>query len=139
MCVFNFRLGNSGSGWFSWLLPGSAVRICTKLPISTSGYHTFQSCTHADCLAYKGIEYARLQDPNSGLSVGVYGTHLQAWDDDGATTARAGQINEMAEFMQEGRDNEDVQILAGDLNINNCPKDGDQQLVRESSSDSNGT
>lgn len=94
----------------------SGIVLFSRHPI-TKQRHTFfhGRCTGSDCLASKGVVYARVLLP--GGPVNIFTTHLQAWDSPLARNTRNSQSEQIYHFIQSQKisANEPV-ILAGDLN-----------------------
>ncbi|RJQ68797.1 sphingomyelin phosphodiesterase [Pseudonocardiaceae bacterium YIM PH 21723] len=119
-------VGRSTSGWdktenYSSTTPeDGGVTILSKWPIETKMQHIYKQGCGADYYANKGFAYAKLRSPNG--AVHVLGTHLQA-DDTGCTqtsasSVRATQLDEMAQFIRERKiPADETVLLAGDLNI----------------------
>jgi len=114
-------------GWRHHLLPIAAwwkpsnggVFIASKWPITSSANMAYRACRGADCLAAKGVQYARIEKRVDGRSklYHVFGTHLQAWGGAEAAEVRSQQAREIVAFVerQEIPSTEPV-ILAGDMN-----------------------
>ena len=114
-------------GWPYYLAPISAwwkpsnggVFIASKWPITSSASVAYGACRGADCLAAKGVQYARIEKRADGHSkpYHVFGTHMQAWGGAEAAEVRRRQAREIVAFIerQEIPPTEPV-ILAGDLN-----------------------
>ena len=92
--------------------------------------YVFKACNGGDCMALKGVEYAKLKVAGSdGTIIHVFGTHMQAeyatWEvrqslgkDTENGKVRMKQIDELGEFMDSKEVGvNDLVILAGDLNI----------------------
>lgn len=93
------------------------VLIVSRWPIETSGHQVYKSaCAGSDCIAAKGVKYARIN--KGGNKYHVFGTHTQAWTTAEGIAARAKQFNQMRSFMD--RQNipaSEPVIIAGDLNV----------------------
>ncbi|MCC6540570.1 MAG: sphingomyelin phosphodiesterase [Bryobacterales bacterium] len=100
---------------FAPLLDDAGVYIQSKYPIETSSLIPFPAgmCDGADCLAAKGVAYARIN--KLGRRYHVFGTHLQAGDH---ASTRQSQLREMRAYrnLMGIRAGEPV-VLAGDFNI----------------------
>jgi endonuclease/exonuclease/phosphatase family metal-dependent hydrolase len=96
------------------------VFILSKWPIEIEYQHVYEHChggiltNPPDCLAAKGIKYARIN--KAGRRYHLLGTHLDAGFDQRDYFARSGQIDEMVAFRFGGRADEPV-LWAGDFNI----------------------
>lgn len=89
---------------------------------SDVGFIEFPSdhCSGNDCLSAKGAGFVRVRNPRTGIVYNVAFTHLQASDNEDATTARAGQlrdIKEMIETILGGRVLNEPVLVLGDFNI----------------------
>jgi endonuclease/exonuclease/phosphatase (EEP) superfamily protein YafD len=79
----------------------------------------YTACRFPDCLAAKGVQYARIEKMLGGRtkSYHVFGTHMQAWGGAEAVTVRSAQASEMAEFIaRHDIPSTEPVILAGDFN-----------------------
>jgi hypothetical protein len=79
----------------------------------------YSACRFSDCLAAKGVQYARIEKRLEGHTkrYHVFGTHMQAWGGAEAAAVRSEQAREMARFIEE----QDIPstepvLLAGDFN-----------------------
>ena len=98
--------------------PAAAVSggiiIASKTPFTDETSHVFLGdCTDADCLAAKGVVHIKTK--KNGLTVHVFGTHLQALD---RPDIRLEQISQLARFVKKQNisDNEPF-FIGGDLNF----------------------
>jgi endonuclease/exonuclease/phosphatase family metal-dependent hydrolase len=104
-----FQLGNGG------------VFIASRWPIERSASRTFQdACSGTDCLAPKGVMYARIRKTVGETSAvyHVFGTHLQSGTGAEPASVRIAQLQQMARF----RDSLEIPadepvVLAGDFNV----------------------
>lgn len=105
------------SAW--WKPSNGGVFVASKWPITFSASMAYRACRGADCLAAKGVQYARVEKRVDGRSklYHVFGTHLQAWGGAEAAEVRRRQAREIVAFVerQEIPPTEPV-ILAGDMN-----------------------
>jgi endonuclease/exonuclease/phosphatase family metal-dependent hydrolase len=91
------------------------VVIVSKWPIEREFQAFFRVCAEFDCLAQKGVMYARLNV--SGKPVHIFGTHAQAGDDHRSIRqVQLGIIRSLMESMAIPA-NHPV-LIAGDLNVN---------------------
>ena len=99
-------------------LASGGVVICSRHPIIATSNHVFDTiCEGADCMACKGVVYARILLPNSNV-INVFVTHLQAWDTPKASDIRRAQCQQVVTFMKTCNIVADeVVVLMGDLNV----------------------
>lgn len=92
----------------------SGLLILSKFPIVASADLAFRSCTGTDCLARKGVAFARVQVPDLG-EVDVYATHTDAGRK--GIAARERQFAQAADFVRRhsGGGNR-LTLFMGDLN-----------------------
>lgn len=100
-----------------WML-GSGLAVYSKFPIMAYDFKSFGSaCKSSDCLADKGVAYAKVD--RDGTFIHVFGSHTQAdYNNIGehADTRRT-QYSVIKEFMEEKSIVEDdLVLIAGDLN-----------------------
>jgi endonuclease/exonuclease/phosphatase family metal-dependent hydrolase len=102
-----------------WKPSNGGIFIASKWPIVASKHMVYTACRFPDCLAAKGVQYARIEKTLHGRTkrYHVFGTHMQAWGGAAAAAVRSAQAGEMAEFIERQHiaPTEPV-ILAGDLN-----------------------
>jgi len=92
------------------------VLIVSRWPIEHEAQTTFSSCDADDCMAAKGVMYARIN--KNGQKYHVFGSHTQAWTAPENQATRAHQFAEMKSFIdQQGIAAEEPVIIAGDLNV----------------------
>ena len=92
------------------------VLIVSRWPIEHEAQTTFSSCDADDCMAAKGVMYARIN--KSGQKYHVFGSHTQAWTAPENQATRAHQFTEMKRFIdQQGIPSQEPVIIAGDLNV----------------------
>jgi len=99
------------------LLPAGGVLIVSRWPIEVSAQTTFGAiCASVDCLADKGIVYARIRKGSRRYH--LFGTHAQSGDEDRFQSVREAQFELFHDFLaaQEIPAAEAV-ILAGDFNV----------------------
>jgi endonuclease/exonuclease/phosphatase family metal-dependent hydrolase len=105
------------SAW--WKPSNGGIFIASKWPIVTSQDMAYKTCHLSDCLAAKGVQYARVEKVVEGQAkrYHIFGTHMQAWGRPEVAAVRSAQARELARFVeqQEISPTEPV-VLAGDLN-----------------------
>ncbi|MBI2519231.1 MAG: sphingomyelin phosphodiesterase [Bdellovibrio sp.] len=98
------------------------VFIATRFPILEEDEYLFGSeCARIfeDCLADKGVKYAKLWDGQRIIH--VFATHLQNGDGRKDIAARKSQVERIHQFMLRklsGSNNAELVLLMGDYNIN---------------------
>ncbi|MDP6908958.1 MAG: endonuclease/exonuclease/phosphatase family protein, partial [Flavobacteriales bacterium] len=106
---------------FPW---NGGVMIFSRWPIETEAEIDFEFCGEAaqDCLANKGIKYARVN--KLGKKYHIFGTHMDAGGGSDDIFARRTQMAEMRDFIADLNipDGEPV-IFGGDFNVD--PPGGD--------------
>lgn len=127
-------------GWSHYLPPLSTwwkpsnggIFIASKWPIMASQEMAYRACSASDCLAAKGVQYAKIKKTVGGRSkfFHVFGTHLQGYLGRNVADVRRRQLHEMAEFVAQQRipANEPV-LIAGDFNIRGPSGPAFQHLV----------
>lgn len=92
------------------------VIIFSRWPIEYSEDIVYDDCDAEDCLAAKGVMYARID--KMGEKYHVFGTHTQAWPEEQNVITRQAQLTQFKNFMLslEIPENEAV-IYGGDLNV----------------------
>ncbi len=104
-----------GGGGLSMFLNGG-VLIVSKWPIDRQAQRVFSACAGSDCLASKGVVYARIN--KQGQCFHVLGMHLQAWGGETRDGVRVAQATEAAAFVQElGIPADEPVLYCGDLNV----------------------
>ncbi|KAL3665139.1 hypothetical protein V7S43_009771 [Phytophthora oleae] len=107
---------------FTSLLNGG-VMVVSKWPIIREAQHVYRSaCHYSDCLAAKGVKYARLLKTVDGTSkiFNVFATHMQAWSTPEGRSDRIQQANQMRQFVDAmGIPHHEPLIFAGDFNVDN--------------------
>jgi len=105
------------SAW--WKPSNGGIFIASKWPIVASEDMAYRNCRLSDCLAAKGVQYARIEKVLGGHAkrYHVFGTHMQAWGGPEVAAVRSEQARELARFVkqQEISPAEPV-VLAGDFN-----------------------
>ncbi|QUM86068.1 sphingomyelin phosphodiesterase [Moritella sp. 28] len=105
------------------------VLIVSRWPIEKEVQMTFDECDKEDCLAAKGVMYAKIN--KGGNPYHVFGSHTQAWANQDNQETRVKQFTQMREFI----DNQYISgaepvIIGGDLNVdkNKYPHEYDKML-----------
>ncbi|CAI5710500.1 unnamed protein product [Peronospora destructor] len=83
---------------FTSILNGGVI-IVSKWPILKEAQHVYRhACHYSDCLAAKGVKYARLLKTVNGLQkiFNVFATHMQAWS---TPEARADRIKQAQQVI----------------------------------------
>jgi endonuclease/exonuclease/phosphatase family metal-dependent hydrolase len=102
-----------------WKPSNGGIFIASKWPIVASQNMVYTACRFPDCLAAKGVQYARIEKMLDGRTkhYHVFGTHLQGWGGAAAATVRNEQARELAQFIQQQNiPMAEPVLLAGDLN-----------------------
>ncbi|TMW59250.1 hypothetical protein Poli38472_004319 [Pythium oligandrum] len=118
---------------FASLLNGG-VLIVSKWPIVREAQHVYRrACHYSDCLAAKGVKYARLVKTVHNVSkvFNVFATHMQAWSTPDGRADRIKQAQQMRDFVDAIEiPHHEPLIFAGDFNVDNHTfKDEVQHLV----------
>jgi hypothetical protein len=104
----------------TWWKPGNGgIVIASRWPIIAARHKVFTACRFPDCLAAKGVQYARIEKSVDADTkrYHLFGTHLQAWGGAEAAAVRSDQAREMVRFIQQQNiPVAEPVILAGDLN-----------------------
>ncbi|KAF1783297.1 Vacuolar protein sorting-associated protein 13, C-terminal [Phytophthora cactorum] len=107
---------------FTSLLNGG-VMVVSKWPIIREAQHVYRNaCHYSDCLAAKGVKYARLLKNVDGICkiFNVFATHMQAWSTPAGRSDRIQQAKQMRQFIDAiGIPHHEPLILAGDFNVDN--------------------
>jgi len=106
-------VGHAGSR----LKMNGGVIIVSKWPIEVNQEKMFGStCSKDDCLADKGIVYAKIN--KQGKRYHIFGTHTQAWPTPAGRSTRVAQFRMLQSFIQSlPIPNTEPVIIAGDLNV----------------------
>jgi endonuclease/exonuclease/phosphatase family metal-dependent hydrolase len=102
-----------------WKPSNGGIFIASKWPIVAAHNMVYTACRFPDCLAAKGVQYARIAKLVDGATkyYHVFGTHMQAWGGAEAAAVRSEQAREMAEFVkQQNIPFTEPVLLVGDLN-----------------------
>jgi len=103
-------------------LSNGGIFIVSKWPIEFSEQQVFKSCTGSDCLAAKGVVYARINkkvaNQKSTITYHVFGTHFNAWEGKKQVKIRLEQAGEVMALINKQRIlTTEAVIIAGDLNV----------------------
>lgn len=92
------------------------VFIASRFPIDTFAQIVYDDCNGSDCLAAKGVMYAKID--KLGQQYHLFGTHTQAWPDASDVAVRILQFKQLQTFIDSLQipPNEAV-IIGGDLNV----------------------
>jgi len=115
-----------------WKPSNGGIFIASKWPIVASQNMVYEACSASDCLAAKGVQYAKIEKNVGGRSktFHVFGTHLQGYRGTNVAGVRREQLQEMAEFVTQQRIPADEPVLlAGDFNIRGPAGVSFQELV----------
>lgn len=100
----------------SGYLEDGGVFIASKWPINTEAQTKYENCDGVDCLSPKGVMYASIQKQDQTYH--IFGSHLQAENNSGATNARLAQLHELKSFIDEQNiPRDEAVIIAGDMNV----------------------
>ncbi|HSF31009.1 MAG TPA: sphingomyelin phosphodiesterase [Candidatus Tectomicrobia bacterium] len=102
-----------------WKPSNGGIFIASKWPIVTSQDMVYTACRLPDCLAAKGVQYARVEKSLAGRTklYHVFGTHMQAWGGAESAAVRREQSHEMAAFIgRQAIPSTQPVLLAGDFN-----------------------
>lgn len=92
------------------------VLIVSYWPIEKEVQMTFDQCAGSDCLASKGVIYAKIN--KGGNPYHIFGTHPQAWSTKEGRAVRAQQFEQMRAFIDAQYINgAEPVVIAGDLNV----------------------
>jgi endonuclease/exonuclease/phosphatase family metal-dependent hydrolase len=102
-----------------WKPSNGGIFIASRWPIMASQTMVYRACSFSDCLAAKGVQYAKIKKTVGGRSKSfhLFGTHLQGYLGINVPAVRRQQLQEMAEFVAQQRIPADEPVLlAGDFN-----------------------
>ena len=92
------------------------VLIYSHWPIEFSDQIVYNDCDADDCLAAKGVMYARIN--KNGKKYHVFGTHTQAWADPGNVATRQLQMTQLKNFAEaQNIPADEAVIFGGDFNV----------------------
>ncbi|KAF0682893.1 Aste57867_25028 [Aphanomyces stellatus] len=107
---------------FTSLINGG-VLIVSKWPILREAQHIYRgACHYSDCLAAKGVKYARLNKTVGNLSkaFNVFATHMQAWSTKEGCADRIKQAQQFHTFAEAlAIPHSEPLVFAGDFNVDN--------------------
>jgi endonuclease/exonuclease/phosphatase family metal-dependent hydrolase len=116
-----------GEGFGSLLSGG--LYILSDYPITATASRPFRrgECAGIDCLAKKGVQWARIQIPGTPSPIDVFNTHLQSRGSAGVSRHRSLQahrlqVNEVSRFISAYRVVDHPMIFGGDFNMRNSEK-----------------
>ena len=108
---------------------GSGLWILSDYPVIASANLAFRrgECAGSDCLAKKGVQWARIQIPGVPSALEVFNTHLQSRGASGVSRNRSFaahrlQLNEVSRFILRHRDQGHPLIFGGDFNMRNSAR-----------------
>lgn len=92
------------------------VLIYSRWPIEDSDQIVYDDCDADDCLAAKGVKYARINKLNKKYH--LFGTHMQAWPDPVNIATRQAQMAQLKNFQNTlNIPADEPVILGGDFNV----------------------
>lgn len=97
----------------------SGVMILSKYPMDVLGEVYFDKCTAADCFASKAALLVEIKK-GDGTRLQVLGTHMQSGSGEKIKKIRKIQIEDIKKLLDEYREEDIPQLVAGDLNINSA-------------------
>ena len=97
-------------------LEDGGIMIFSRWPILTEEQYYFDACEGSDCLANKGVMYAKIE--KLGSPYHLFATHTQAFTSTAEVLSRMAQLREIRSFVQSRSipANEPI-IIGGDLNV----------------------
>lgn len=123
---------------FRQFLP-SGLYILSEFPIVVADRQPFRSreCAGFDCLANKGILYARIVIPGVPEPLEVFNTHLNSRGSSGVAESRSLlahrlQVEEFSRYVEELRTPAYPLIFGGDFNMRNSPQRFEHFALRQS-------
>jgi len=97
-------------------LEDGGVMIFSRWPILTEAQYYFDACEGSDCLANKGVVYAKID--KLGSPYHLFATHTQAFTSTAEVLSRMEQLREIRSFVQSrGIPAAEPVIIGGDLNV----------------------
>jgi endonuclease/exonuclease/phosphatase family metal-dependent hydrolase len=102
-----------------WKPSNGGIFIASRWPIVASQDMIYTACRFPDCLAAKGVQYARIEKMVDGRTTlyHVFGTHMQAWGGVEVASVRSKQAREMATFIaRQNIPSTQPVLVAGDFN-----------------------
>ena len=92
------------------------VFIASRFPIDTFAQIVYDDCNGSDCLAAKGVMYAKID--KLGQKYHIFGTHTQAWPDPADVAVRILQFKQLQAFIDSlSIPTDEAVIIGGDLNV----------------------
>ena len=97
-------------------LEDGGVMIFSRWPILTEAQYYFDACEGSECLANKGVLYAKIE--KLGSPYHLFATHTQAFTSAAEVLSRMQQLREIRSFVQSrGIPAAEPVIIGGDLNV----------------------
>jgi endonuclease/exonuclease/phosphatase family metal-dependent hydrolase len=97
-------------------LEDGGIMIFSRWPILTEEQYYFDACEGSDCLANKGVMYAKIE--KLGSPYHLFATHTQAFTSTAEVLSRMAQLREIRSFVQSrGIPANEPIIIGGDLNV----------------------
>ncbi|CCI41120.1 unnamed protein product [Albugo candida] len=103
-------------------ITSGGVWIVSRWKITVEKQIVYKNACHgADCLAAKGVKYARIVKKEGVTKYfNIFATHLQAWSTEEGRQVRAKQAEQMRDFVKEQNiPNHEAVLFAGDFNVDN--------------------
>lgn len=94
----------------------SGLLVMSRYPFEVLGWVYFNNCVHSDCLSSKGAMLIEVEI-RKDKRVQFVMSHMQAWDDQKAVSARIAQVEEIKTLLDLYKKPGIPQLLVGDLNI----------------------
>lgn len=92
------------------------VFIASRFPILQSAQIVFDDCDGSDCLASKGVMYAKIN--KQGRIIHLFGTHTQAWTSSNNIATRILQLKQLQNFISSlNIPTNEIVLIGGDLNV----------------------
>ena len=92
------------------------VFIASRYPIVSSAQIVYDDCNGSDCLAAKGVMYAKIN--KKGRNYHLFGTHTQAWNTAADVATRILQFKALKNFVQSQQiPLSEAVLIGGDLNV----------------------
>ena len=106
-------------------LANGGVFVASKWPIDASAEEVYSECSGPDCLAAKGVVYARIRKTAGGdiRHFSLFGTHLNAGPGAAQARVRLEQAKQLHAFIvKQNIPASEPALVAGDLNVDNLHK-----------------
>jgi hypothetical protein len=120
------NLKRAGFGHWTGLTPAKGtefinggVFIASRWPIVKQRHTTYKDCKGSDCMAAKGVVYAKIKKAVAGKTeyYHVFGTHMQAWHTPKKRAIRIKQAHQMRKFISGMKlPKSAIVLMAGDMN-----------------------